>query len=209
MVNSLQKTYCPYCATELDNPPKRKKKCPNCGKPICVRKGQLVTEEEAYIQDEIFRLTGFGINRQLFDEHRKILTKKFGSIATPNDTLWHIFNTYLIKNRDPHDQMNIYYEMARLVTIESKDPTPYIKQALTINLNVLKEQGVKWVRIAGYGKQPDNISCPNCRSLHGKKLPIDIAIKEMPIPTLCSDELGCKCSYVSEEEWKASFPNSK
>jgi hypothetical protein len=208
MIKPVQKSYCPYCSNELDNPPRRKRNCPNCGKPIYVRKGQLVTEEDSYIRDEIVRLESFGINRQAFDEHRKILTKKFGSTATPNDTFWHIFNTQLIENRDSHNQMMIYYEMARLVYKENRDPTPYIKQALIINLNVLKAQGVKWVRIAGYGMQPDNISCPNCQSLHGKKFPIDIAIKEMPIPTLCSNEMGCKCSYISEAEWKICFPGS-
>jgi hypothetical protein len=38
---------CPHCSEAIDPPPKRSRKCPNCGKPIELRKGQLLTPESA------------------------------------------------------------------------------------------------------------------------------------------------------------------
>jgi hypothetical protein len=197
-MTTSQKSKCPYCLTELDDTPKRKTKCLKCGKVIFVRKGQLVTEEEAYITDELVRLARFDITRKDFDKYRQILAKQFGSTPSVNDTLWRIFNDQLAKTQNP----DWYYEMARLVSSENKDPQPYIKQALGMSLGKLKEQGVKTVRVAGYGMISDDSSCPACQALHGQKFAIDVAINEMPIPTMCQNKTGCRCSYVSERVWK-------
>lgn len=197
-----RKPKCPYCLAELDSTPKRKTKCSQCGKFICVRKGQLVTEEEAHITDELVRLARFNITRKDFDKYRQTLAQQFKSTPSVNDTLWRIFNDQLAKKRDPDWAIAIYYEMARLVALENKDPKPYIRQALAIRLGELKKQGVKTVRVAGYGMQSDFSSCPACKALHGQKFAIDVAIKEMPIPAMCQDKTGCRCSYISEREWK-------
>jgi hypothetical protein len=37
---------CPYCQHKLDKVPTRKTKCPDCGKPIYVRAGDLLREDE-------------------------------------------------------------------------------------------------------------------------------------------------------------------
>ena len=48
-----------------------------------------------------------------------------------------------------------YYEMERLASIEGKDPKPYCAEALRTQLNELKHQGVKTVKIMGYGMRSD------------------------------------------------------
>jgi predicted RNA-binding Zn-ribbon protein involved in translation (DUF1610 family) len=43
--------YCPYCNKQLEKRPVRNTKCPMCGAKIILRKGQLLTEEQAAAYD--------------------------------------------------------------------------------------------------------------------------------------------------------------
>ena len=56
---------CPHCNQLLNPPPKRSRKCPECRKPIVVRRGCLLTEAEAAEFDE-----------QLDDAREQIRTRK-------------------------------------------------------------------------------------------------------------------------------------
>ena len=60
----LNKAYCPYCQYEFPETPTRKKKCPNCGNYVYVRKGILLTEEQVNIEDWISRVEALGITRE-------------------------------------------------------------------------------------------------------------------------------------------------
>lgn len=193
---------CPYCSVKLDSTPKRKKKCPHCGKYIFVRNGQLMTEDDASIEDWLVRLARFDITRVDFDVHRQQLSNQFGSLASVNDTIWRILNLQTSKIDSPHTVQTAYYEMARLVSLESRDPKPYIAEALRVQLKELESQGIRRVVVVGYGMRSDS-SCPECKALHGREFDIDVAFQEMPIPTVCKNEFGCKCSYMSAERWKA------
>ncbi len=128
----------------------------------------------------------------------KDLSKQFGKTASINDTIWKILNTQVTKRVSFHDVKMAYYEMARLVSIEGKDPKPYCAEALRTELLELKSLGVKTVTIEGYGMRSDS-SCDKCKSLHGKKFDIETALQEMPIPTVCEDNFGCKCSYIAAD----------
>lgn len=198
------KPECPYCAAALESTPTRKKKCPHCGKYIFVLEGKLVTEDDAAISDMLARLSGFGVTRKDFDNQRKQLSNRFGFTAPVNDTFWGIFNEMISKSRDQHTKKMIYYEMARLISGEGKDPKPYLSEALQIELQGLKKDGAKTVRIANYSMRGDDPStCKKCRALQGKKVDVDIALQTLPVPPLCEQDDGwCRCSYISEQEWK-------
>lgn len=125
-----RKPKCPNCDAVLQAKPTRKQDCPYCKKSIFVRDGELVTEEQATILDWSVTLESFGISRKAFDEQRNKLSKKFGAQASVNDTLWQIFNNLIITkttNRGVLEQ--VFREMARLVSSEGKDPTPYLVEA--------------------------------------------------------------------------------
>jgi len=125
-----KKPKCPTCNSTLADKPKRKKKCPNCDNYILVRKGQLVTEEEANIMDWLLRLEYFGITRRDFEKHRKELSQQFGELASVNDTVWRIFNHLIeVYYSDFQVQEQIYREMAALVSSEGRDPTRFLVQA--------------------------------------------------------------------------------
>jgi hypothetical protein len=194
---------CPYCGIALDSAPSRKKKCPHCGEFIYVNRGVLLTEDDAKIEKWLIFLNQFGIIREDFDNYRKRLSKQFGSTTSVNDTVWGILNEFVSKSSDLHSIKMAYYEMARLAREEGKDTKPFITEALRIELKELKKQGVKTVRVVNCGNRGDDPStCSKCKSLYGKKFDIDIAIRTLPIPTMCEEKLGCRCSYMSEQEWR-------
>jgi hypothetical protein len=117
--------------------------------------------------------------------------------------VWGILNEFVSKSRDLHSIKMAYYEMARLAQEEGKDTKPFIAEALRIELKELKKQGIKTVRIVNYGGRSDDPStCSKCKLLYGHKLDIDIAIKTLPVPTMCENQFGCRCSYISEQEWR-------
>jgi len=158
-MNAVQENpKCPYCQGELDIAPKRKKKCPLCGGFIFVRNGQLVTEDDANIEDWLVRLALFNITKADFDSNRQNLSKQFGSLASVNDTVWRLLNEQVMKRRSFHDIQMAYYEMARLASIEGKDPKPFCAEALITQLTELKSQGVRTVKVVGYGMRSDS-SC--------------------------------------------------
>ena len=125
---------CPYCDAELNPKPKRKKKCPVCGKPIYVRKGKLLTEEEAAIEEWLNYLRKFDIDRKEFDTHREKLSQQFGFTASVHDTVWRILNTVAGETRDLQQRQWAYSEMARLAWREGKSPLPYQKEAARAEL---------------------------------------------------------------------------
>ncbi len=117
MFNLFQnKIRCPNCGQTLETKPTKKQDCPHCGKSILVRGGELVTEEEAKIRDWLLRLEWFEIRRDDFNNYRSQLSKKFGTQAGVNDTIWSIFNHLIIKyGKNLNMLYRVYQEMASLV----------------------------------------------------------------------------------------------
>jgi phage FluMu protein Com len=60
-------------------------------------------------------------------------------------------------------------------------------------LKSCREAGVKKVQILGVG---DDMSCPACRKLDGKRFRLE-EVPELPYPK-CTCEIGCRCSTVAE-----------
>jgi len=197
---------CPYCRARLEQTPKRKKNCPNCGKPIFVRKGRLLTEDDAKIEEWLTYLAQFDITRRSFNKHRQRLSKQFGFLAPVNDTVWRILNLQVSRAQSFHAIQMAYREMARLASREGKDPKPYTTEALRTQLNELKSRGTKTVVIVNVGRRGDEPhTCQKCRALYSKSMNIDTALATMPVPTVCESETGCRCSYIAEG---AAFDNT-
>lgn len=183
---------CPNCGEELKTRPKARKKCPHCKKYIYVRKGKLLSEEEREIQDYLKRLVNFNVSRRQFDQARQRLSERFGARANVRDTIWAILNSLLAQSRKQQYQKQVYHEMASMVSLEGKDPSPYLIEANKIELLDLKSKGTKSVTVQTVR---DEFVCSYCQKLHGQKLDIDMAIENMPIPGSCEAEFGCRCFY--------------
>jgi len=192
----MKKIECPYCKQQLDKAPARKTKCPHCGNQIFVRKRELVTEEEAQVLDWVSRLEDYGLTEQKFEKIRNELSKRFKTKATVNDTIWSFFNSWINAHPISERTKNVYYEMARLVSMEGRDSKPLIEAALKSQLTYFKSQGVKQVWVSNYGmRNDDSNTCPECVKLHGKRFQIDDALTKMPIPRGCTDD-SCRCEYT-------------
>jgi hypothetical protein len=197
------KLTCPYCKGVLESAPTRKTRCAHCGRYILVRAGRLVTEDEATTADWLARVAHLGVSRRDFDRHREELTKKFGTHATVNDTIWRILNVLIGRARDVGTLRSVYWEMGALAAREGKDPKPYLAEAMKLELEEHRRQGVTTVRVVNCGKRGDDPhTCPACKALYGKRMTIDEAVSQMPVPSVCQQQSGCRCSYISENEWK-------
>lgn len=181
---------CPYCKEELKEAPTRKKKCPNCGNYIFVRKGELLTEEQATIKDWINRLERLDLTEEMFEIHRAALVKQFGKPPLINDVIWRFLNAQLTKSRDFFNLKIVYLEMARLVSMEGKDPKPYLVKACKMELLELKKSGTSKVKVYTCN---DNLVCSECRKLENKVFTIAEALETMPVPHLCQNQNGCRC----------------
>lgn len=45
----------------------------------------------------------------------------------------------------------------------------------------------------------DQHVCSECRKLSGQSIPIDKALSQMPIPHVCTSEMGCRCWYTIDK----------
>ncbi len=192
MEMNIKQVKCPYCVYQFDLPLKQKSKCPNCGNFVFVNNEELITWEEFDIKNWTERLY---ITRVIFDTKRKKLSQEFGQTVSVNDTIWSI-----LKDQSESDDLFArkvaFYEMVSLAILEEKDAQPYIKLALETTLIELKIRGVKEVEIVGSGERNGEPSiCEKCREEIGKKLSIEDALKNMPIPMVCENPDGCRCTY--------------
>jgi uncharacterized Zn finger protein (UPF0148 family) len=76
----MTKQTCPYCSKVLDQPVKRKKKCPHCGEYITFRQGELLTEDEAKVENWMTRLERFRVTKRDYEREREALEKQFNAV---------------------------------------------------------------------------------------------------------------------------------
>lgn len=198
---------CPYCHTYLEKIPTRKKKCPECGKPIYIkyrpndRTKRLVTEEqskeiEEEWQDYLFvkEVTEeFGITKQELDRERGDLAKQFGQQPNSNDLKWRLYNRAIEKEKDMQKLKSIYYSMALFVQEEGRDPLPLLLKSHRCDLSEMKKNGITKVKVRTSGEQ----SCAECRKLKGQVFSIEEALDTMPLP--------CKRCMMWLDQEKYSF----
>ncbi len=187
-------TACPYCLVELEQQPSRQKKCPDCGNLIFVRKGILITKEEAEIHDVLKRLEQFGISKEQFTKHNQELTKQSDQQASVNDTVWRILNELVVEKQSYFEKKQIYFEMARFSRMEGRDTKPYIVEVARMELLDIMESGLEKVQMTNVN---DDQVCEACRAVQGKTFTISEALSDMPIPNLCQND-ECRCWYVAK-----------
>jgi hypothetical protein len=110
-----------------------------------VRDGELITEDDVKIGDWLKRLELFQVSREDFDSAREKLSKKFGKLASVNDTIWLILNVRVGKyGNDLGILEQIYREMAGLVSSEDRNPSRLLEQIENIrNRNMSESKNEK------------------------------------------------------------------
>lgn len=183
----MLKQKCPNCNQVLDIEIKRKRKCPLCGQYISVRNGKLLTDQDKKIEYWLERLTKYKITKKEYDKERRALRKQFGSDPSVNDVLWRLLNIVASKDK------RAYLDMKSLALDEERDPTPYLEEFHKRELMETKQMGITHVDV--YTRN-DDIVCDVCKELTKKFIPIDEAIRELPIPRKCKGDF-CRCWYIS------------
>ncbi|NSW53281.1 MAG: hypothetical protein HPY85_12310 [Anaerolineae bacterium] len=182
---------CPYCGNCLNKEVKRKTKCPICGNSIFVRKKQLVTEFDALKSDWDFKEL-FRIKDEQIYKVKNELTTEFGSEPKFNDVAWHILNMLIVKyKRNPTKLIDVFQEMAWILQKEGKDNSEFVISAHQIELKEIKDLGFQYVTILHAN---DQYVCEECRKMAAELIPIDIALKENPLPNRCKNKY-CRCGY--------------
>ena len=168
---------CPNCQERIEKKPTRKTKCPHCEKPIYVRHGELVTEEQKVKHDDmdLFRFT-----EEEYRTKQSELLKKFGSMPSHSDTIWGTANgkiPMLMGQKAFCELSDLYMAMAKFMHGKGKDFIELFKTSKKYQLLHLKEGGLENVLVEICG-----VASPSCQIFAEKKMPLDEAIKTMPIP---------------------------
>jgi len=187
---------CPSCGHPLDPRPSRKVNCPHCGEIIRVRKPYLMTEREYQYEKWSFDIEDVGLSRQDIDFHRDALAEQFGFDPGVNDVIWRVLNSLISVGQAKATMKKAYFHMAELARSEGKDPRPYLVEHFKIELAGFKASEV--ITKVAIRTMYDDETCPHCKKLEGKVLDIDEAITKLPVPNLCSSEIGCRCFYIGE-----------
>ncbi len=182
---------CPYCRQILDKTPKRKTKCPHCGKYIHVRAQQqyvgsaLLTQADAHAVDWARQLD---IDPADFRHKRRQLAKTLGIEAPLSDVMWSI----LQERGDTFSMALFSYQVG-------KDYSSLLEESARRELMRYKDWGSPArVEILAAAN-----SCECCRAQNGSLLTVDEALKTMPLPNKsCTYELApgrpgwCRCTYL-------------
>jgi hypothetical protein len=200
---------CPYCNASLDSVPKRKKKCPSCGKPIYVRQGKLRTEFDALMADWLNYLAPLDITKKRFIDTKNALAEQFGQPPGFYDVVWRILEDVVATSRSPAILQCAYSEMARAADFEKRDPRPYqdlaSKYYFEATMASFRENDlIRSVMI--YSFVNDDLVCDACKALSGQIFPID---EVPPLPyEKCTSPVGCRCGlkpHITEADIERSW----
>lgn len=193
------KPICPYCKSQLDKMPGRKKQCTTCGEFIYVRTGKLFTEKEAgnydAVKEGLNSLESHGVSKKRFEK-----AKKKHSSPHVRNVIWGLFNELLrenMKTGNLQELKMIYGSMAVFLDYEGKDSHNCLAARAKMELTLLKRSHIEKVAVLGKG------CCSACEQLEGKEYRTDDAIEKMPIPNPdCtrhskSDKIFCGCIWLS------------
>lgn len=215
LIDNLFGVKCPYCSEKLEKKPGSKKKCPHCGQYIYIRGGEMKTETEKAFIDYSGRLGWLGVSASKLEKEQKKLSKRFGTRASANDTVWSVLNKSLTGKNHQQDAM-IYREMVRLLEVEGKDSQDLSDQAnaalmrakkqadkkrrqslikeLKENKKFQKESGIEFKVVIHTAN--DHLVCDNCRKASEKTYTVEQFLREMPIPEGCENPEGCRCGIA-------------
>lgn len=193
---------CPYCASILDKPPKKKKKCPQCGNFIYVRSSRVLfpstclTEDEAFATDEYYNFKEYGFEKEDFFAKHRALCDKHGDSISYTKTCISVYEELILEKTELFQLQSLYFRIALLKYKQGEEFFPHLQQHAKLQLTSLKQKGYDRVKISSIG------SCEMCQQLNGRVLSVNEALKEKPIPNMkCTHEIEkgklgwCMCHY--------------
>jgi transposase-like protein len=204
---------CPYCGAAFATKPKARCKCRACQKTISVRKGKLLTQEQALAADEerirmsersliANDLEKFGLDLKDYKElESESLRTECLPLSRPeivHKLAWAKF-AKITAQKDLSGRSPDYYTLALYDRDNGLDFLPArIEASRQELLRYMDDEFISRVSIITSGES----SCPNCRKLDGQIYSIKDALKIMPLPVInCTNkefDNFCRCSYTPE-----------
>lgn len=211
---------CPYCNEILVDPPKTKKKCPSCKKPVYfkidpyTKKTYYLAEPEAMeieklqdrfrIEERFYNLfKGFGLTERYFKKRQT----DYGEKAKGNysafafvSSLFNELQLELAKKNDFHNLSWINLSMANFLygynvdCGHDHDFSPYLYESMKMELYDFKNQE-RQLNCKLKAEILSGGKCKKCDELNGKKFTIDEALQKMPLPVKDCENGFCHCTY--------------
>jgi len=198
---------CPHCNSKLDKSPERKTKCSSCKNDIYVRKKQnifgsvFLAKNDAIASDYFNTISGYGLNEADYFRKYEQLKNRFKTQPNSLDVIWGLFNDLILEHYKLNDLqflVSIHYTQALFLDQQNKGFYHVLKQSRKMELQYIKKNQIsQYVEISGAG------GCIECKNIEGRKYPIDVALKEMPLPVrnckfkLNSERGFCRCMYLA------------
>ena len=187
---------CPNCNEKIPKQITRKVSCPFCKKPIYVRQGKLVTEDEKFIIDWQKYMDFFVPDVTKVRENvERTLTEKFGAKPSPRDLIWGMFNHIVIRLRNP-DQLNIIYlNMATFLGEEGKRKEADEILRLANKMSVMGSMKIGFDKGILLKNADDDFVCEECKKINGKVMGLQEAYVNFPLPISACKNKICRCRY--------------
>jgi len=191
--------HCPHCGTDLDPAPKRKTKCPSCGKEVYVRKDSFDGQVTHYLKHEdalaLDLVKDLGISEKALTEARK----RGPAGRSLGDVVWGLIS----QQKQDAARTNDFQTISSLTRAQAaywrRTGREYFhleQEAMKAELRGYAGQGVTHVEIL---TSRDDRVCGKCKSLDGMVFTIQEAMEKMPLPVKCDDEESwCRCVYSCE-----------
>jgi len=194
---------CPSCQTALERTPQRRTRCTRCGQPILVRRGHVLTEDDARAIDVCSKLT---VPLQRLWHARDDLSREWGRQASASDGAWRVLNELVTEAPEYHTRKMIYFQMARFLWEEGRDHLEIARLSRQMQLADWKKSADDgWLDLRRARVEvitAREASCPACRALDGAQFTYEVAAKQNPIPVAeCTHQVGghacgwCRCEY--------------
>ena len=199
ITESSPDAYCPHCKTKLEPHPKRKKKCPDCGKDVYVRTDLFDKQKTHYLKHEDALALDMARDLQFSEKAFASAVNKAVKGQSFGDIVWGLVEQKKQKAARKGDWRYISqltWKQARHLYESGRPYFHLLQVAFKAELEgYLSDDVTNYVEIMSC---KDDRTCNKCRSQHGKVFTVKEAIEKMPLPVKCDNDEGwCRCCYAS------------
>ena len=187
---------CPHCNAILEPAPKRKTKCPSCGKDIYVRTDPFNKQKTYYLKHDdalsLDMVKDLQINEKAFNEAKNKAPKG----RSLEDIVWGLIGQQkqeAARKNDRQTISNITRRQARHLYEAGREYFHIQQEAMKEELQGALAQGVTTVKVSS---SRDDRTCEKCKSQDGMVFTIKEAIEKMPLPVKCDNGEMCRCVYT-------------
>ncbi len=202
---------CPYCSYELNEVPKRKKKCPSCCGVIFVkstpdnREKRLMTAAAAQEAESLWeryhsRQAAISILFPFSATETDIEQQLRDGAVSDRDAVRRILTRVAQETANLHIKKMAYGRLAAFAEENGQPFRELLMSSIRCELLRYRNIGVRRVEIltAGHGN-----ACAVCEGNNGRVFLIDQALRSMPLPnSSCSRSVAgkvpgfCRCGYI-------------